>query len=138
MNMVVPNLGKELFLRLCLGTQAPEPGFIVHLYQNDYTPADASDVPDFIESNFTGYAAQAVLRTSFTFGVVSNVAVAISSTPPEYTSLGAVSQTVYGWYMTDSTSSVVLAAQRFEAPRVMSLGTTERLDPFAFKLKTFA
>lgn len=140
MLMVAPNEGKILLLdrALCTPTNAVE-DYSLRLFVNNVTVGDASTLGDFTIATFTGYANITITRASIsTPTIVSNVAVANRATIPSWTNTGITTETAYGWILVGATSGKVIFGQNFDTPRVMSPGAVETLDPFAFKLKTFA
>jgi len=138
-NMVIPNEGKPLLLGWLFrddGTGLED--FILDLYSNDYTPVDGSTGASFTAATFGGYAQLDILRSEFDApAVVANVAEIVRTPPPAWTQTSGADQIVYGWYLRGVDSGEVVAAQRFDTPRTMSVGATETLDPFKIKLKTF-
>lgn len=138
--MVIPNEGKLLWLYWALGTDGSDlEDFVIDLYQNDYTPVDASTGADFTAATFTGYSQFAVARADFAApAIASNVAVSDLTPFPDWTCTGGSMQTCYGWYMRGASSGDVLAAERFATPRQMANGAKLSLDPFEMKLKSFA
>jgi hypothetical protein len=139
-NMVIPNEGKEVLLDLAIhDAGAALEDWSLDLYQNNYTPVDASTLADFTPSTFTGYVAVPITRAEMGgAAVVANVAERTRSVPPEFVCTGGTSQNAYGWFLTGEISGKVYAAQRFDTVRVMGPGATQTIDPFKFKLKTFA
>ncbi len=140
MNMVIPNEGKQVWLDWCVrddGTGLEE--YVVDLYMNDYTPVDGSTAANFTTAAFTGYAQVSIARTDWGApAIVANVAEIDSAVVPTFTCTAGPGATCYGWYMRSNINGKVLAAQRFDAARVMTAGSVELLDPFKIKLKTFA
>ena len=139
MNMVIPNEGKLLLLGWAIRDQAfSSAGYSVVLYQNNYTPVDATTWTYFTEATFTGYQPVNLLRSNFAPPIIlTDVAYITSSITPIFNCTGGSPQTVYGWYMYEVGTSLIIAAQRFDTPRVMSSGTEEALNPFRIALKTF-
>jgi len=137
MLMVIPNEGKLWWLVRAVdsGTQ---PDFVIELYQNDYTPDDDTEIGDFDPADFDGYFPAVIGGGSWTAPViVDDVAESEGLPTPVYSCEGG-EQTVYGWFMYPDGDTTVVAAQRFDTPRVMVLGSVEALDPFIMRLKTFA
>jgi len=140
MNMVIPNDGKKKFLDWIFrddGSGGVD--FIVRLYSNNLTPIDGTTTGDFVEATFPGYAE--ITYTHLDFGaaaIVANVAETVGTPAPAWTCSGGGGELIYGWYMVTSDDDTTLAAQKFDVPRNMTTGATEELDPFKFKLKTFA
>lgn len=139
MLMVIPDEGKLKWLYWALDTDGSDlEDFVLDLYQNNYTPDDASTASSFTVSSFGGYAQVSLLRSAFGApAITSHVAYSGVSTPPAFSCTSGGSQTAYGWYLRGATSDKVLAAAAFDVPRVMSPGATETLDPFRLGLKTF-
>jgi len=138
MLMVIPNEGKAAFLSIIFDPPAVE-DFVVELYQNNYTPVDASVIGDFTVATFTGSGP--VTITSADWGapvIVSDVGEITLTAPPTWTHGGGAAQTVYGWVMYGHDTLNVYAAQRFDVARNMTSGSIESLDPFKIKLKTFS
>jgi hypothetical protein len=139
-NMVIPDSGKAYFLLICFGSQSAAAGSLhLRLFKNDYTPVDTSGLGDFTEADFSGYSEIVIAPADWDDAfIVSNVAEMQTLTAPSWTATAGTPNTVYGWYLVFTGSSIVVAAQRFDSPRDMSPGAVETLDPFKFKLKTFA
>lgn len=138
MLMVIPNEGKELWLYWALGTDGTDlEDFEINLFQNNYTPDDDSTDSDFTVATFTGYAQVDADRAQFGApAIIADVAYSTLNFVPTFICTGGAAQTVYGWWMRGRTSGIVLAAQRFDAPRVMTNGATEELDPFRIALQS--
>lgn len=74
-------------------------GWKIRLYKNNVTPDDTSDVSDFMEATFTGYAA---LTPTWTPGTDSFGNALITSDTLNYSfTAGSGSQLIYGYYITD-------------------------------------
>jgi hypothetical protein len=102
----------------------------VHLYKNDVTPTTSSVLGDFTESDFAGYAAQNA--SSWSAPVVSAHIATITAAALTYTrSSTGTAQNAYGYYITDSGSTLLYAAERFAtAPRVLTNnGDSETVTP---------
>jgi hypothetical protein len=138
MLMVIPDEGKLRWLTWALkSSSVSQPDFHLHLFKNDYTPDDDTDIALLTEADFTGYDSVPILRSEMSAPVITaHVAVSTRSSPPEFNCTGGSAQTVYGWYLTADDNDDVLAAQRFDSPRSMSSGSTESIDPFLLKLQT--
>jgi hypothetical protein len=139
MNMVIPDEGKELWLKWALTSDGSDlEDFTLELYKNDYTPVDGSTQADFSASTFTGYASEPVARADFGApAIVGHIAYALLGFVPTYTCTGGSPELAYGWFMFSNISEKVVAAQRFDNPRAMASGATETLDPFRIALQTF-
>jgi hypothetical protein len=91
-------------------------GAILSLFQNNITPNPNNVLSDFTEADFTGYLASGAI----TWGTP---VYAPDGTPTVYGDLKTFtagspvtqSNVVYGWYITDSPATKVMAARRFDA-----------------------
>jgi hypothetical protein len=110
MALVVPNVGEVKLLSYMLNIIAP-PNTVLHLYSNNLTPSATSVYADCTEVSASGYAA--VTLTSATWTVATSAGVATASYP-EITFTFSTSATVYGYYVTD-TSTNLLWLERFTA-----------------------
>lgn len=140
MLMVIPDEGKLIWLSRAIELSAHFDFFqyIVRLYKNDYTPVDASVLDSFDAADFTGAAPWNIYAGDWdSVNVVGHVAEITTLVPPFFTCTGGADQTVYGWFMCDADQNFCLAAQRFNTPRLMTVGAIESLAPFTIRLKTF-
>jgi hypothetical protein len=107
-------------------------------FSNNYTPVDGTTITDFTESAFTGYGRININRNQMGDpGITANVAISECDFVPTWTCTGGAPENLYGWYLISKITSTVLAAQRFDAVRVMASGATEKIDPFQISLKSF-
>jgi len=136
--MVVPNEGKLKLLEWAFQSDAVTlPGLFVALYTNNYTPVPGSTFGDFTPATFTGSAPIPIARADWDApAIVSDIGYIEQPDPPAWTCSGAGPETCYGWYCYTDDDDTVLLAQKFDTPRVMSVGSTEALDPFKIALKT--
>jgi hypothetical protein len=138
--MVIPNEGKILLLdrAMCGPTNAPE-DYTLSLFKSNTTVVDASVAADFTPAAFTGSGSISIARSSLPLPTISaGIATTTRATAPSWANSGVTTETVYGWILVGATSGKLIAGQNFDAPRVMAPGSIETLDPFQFKLKTFA
>jgi len=92
---------------------------VLHLYQNDINPDANSVVGSFTEATFTGYAAIPLTMSAVALND-SNIPVSQSNLCHFQPSGTAVTNTIYGLYITDEPGTTLLVAQRFNTPQVMS------------------
>lgn len=140
MNMIIPNVGLELWLYWLLNQNSETlEDFVVDLYQNNYTPVFTSVAANFTASTFPGYAQVSVTRSSFTtISAADGIGAAVSTITPQWTCNGGAGQDAYGWFMRGATSGTLLAAQEFLNVRNMLPNTTETLGPFAMQMSQFS
>lgn len=91
----------------------------LRLYQNDYTPLDTSDVSDFTEATFSGYAAIATNAWGGAFLNASNIT-EIDETLRTFThNGGGTNNNIYGYYLTDAGGNLTYAERYSGAPVAM-------------------
>lgn len=128
MALIVPDASLGYFLEKILNED-----LTLHLYQNEVTISGASVAGDFLEANFTGYAATTL--TNANWGVVDgNPATATFDTEQEFTSTAdSQNQDIYGYYVTYTGGTEIgnLAwAEAFPAPQnIDATGDKIRITP---------
>lgn len=91
-------------------------GLTLRLYQNNRTPAETDVASDYTEATFPGYAAQALNDFGTPFLNGANKA-QMQSGLHTFTSTGSSpSNTIYGYYVTDSGGNLVGAELRAAGP----------------------
>lgn len=116
MSLKVPDLGEALMMGEWLSGIAPT--LQMRLYQNNYTPVDASVLADFMIATFSGYASVAV-----TMGAPVSAANKAKSTATSASVFthngGGTMNTIYGYYIVDTVLNEVLWAERFGSSQTM-------------------
>ena len=90
-------------------------GAKLHLFVNDVSPQKSSVVADFTEASFTDYAVHDVtwsadpLTDGSEWKIISDLASFVAGAAP-------TPETVYGWYLTDSAGTGLIAAKRYDDP----------------------
>jgi hypothetical protein len=131
MPLVTSNLGElELLDKMLKDALSTNENYILRLYQNNYTPVDASAPGSFTEANFTSYAALTLTRALWNSAVVVSLKAETSygSAPLSWT-CGASGNTIYGYYVTGATSGVVLWAELFATSRILASADVLNLTP---------
>lgn len=111
MTLLVPNVGEARMLKLILNNVSQE-DVILKLYKNNVTPAEGDVASDYTVADFTGYASLTLTGASwsFTTGDPSYASYAQQS----FTSTaGGQSQTIYGYFVVQASSGILLWAERF-------------------------
>lgn len=132
MPLVTPNQGElELLDKMLRDALVTNEDYVLKLYKNDYTPDDSSVEASFVEADFTNYVAVTLTRANWNPAVTNANGKAETSygTSPISWTCGATGNTIYGYYVIGATSGVVLWAERFSVPRVMSNGNVLNLTP---------
>lgn len=116
MNIVQTDAGALAILLSALGSS---PAMRVRLFSNSLTVARTNVLSDFTECAFSGYAAGAPTWT--TPALVGGVAQTLPSPAGvSFTFSGAGTTTVYGFYLTDSTNTILYGATTFSSPVTLS------------------
>jgi hypothetical protein len=128
MTLRIPNVGEGKMLEHVLNKTAPE-NLVLRLFQNDVTPADTDVAGTYTEATFTGYSAITLTGSGWTVttGAPSEAVYAQQS----FTSTaGSQNQTVYGYYVTQATSGVLMWSERFGTSyTIQNNGDTIKVTP---------
>lgn len=115
---VLVNQGETIMLEAFINKTAPQ-SLVLKLFKNDVTPVETTVEGDLTEADFTGYASIALTPATWTTtaGAPSDV------TYPQQTfasSANQAAQNVYGYYIVQTSSGKLVAAERFSsAPYVI-------------------
>jgi hypothetical protein len=111
MALLVPNNGEGDGLKAFLNhTAATDP--ILRLFQNNITPAETDTAATYTEATFTGYSS--VTLTGASWSVVEGAPSSASYAQQSFTSsAGSQNQSIYGYYVTRTTSGRIAWAERF-------------------------
>lgn len=100
-----------------------------HLYTNNYTPTLSTVLGDLTEAAWSGYAAITQQFSDFTLnGVAAHNGYAIAP-PITFANSSGVSQTAYGYYVTDHSNATLLAVALFDTPLVLPTGVGGNVTP---------
>lgn len=122
MPLLVPNPSEAKLLEFMLGVSTPG-NQILRLYVNNHTPADGDVAADYTEMTTGGYTPKTLTKTSWVVtpasGTTANPATAAYAQQVwTFNGTGGVA-TVYGYYITDSTTGLLLWAERFATAKVV-------------------
>ena len=122
MGLVVPSEGElELLDKMLKDALSTDENYILKLYNNSYSPVEASTGSSFTEANFTNYAARTLTRALWNAAAVSTTKAESSyGTAPVSWTCGATPNTVYGYYVVGSSTGKVLWAEKFATSRVLA------------------
>lgn len=93
-------------------------GVRYHLFTNDITPDADTELIDFIEATWEDYASVLVDGADFSLNGVTANRGTILAAPISIEQTGVGTNSAYGYYVTDSGSTVLLAAARFDSAPV--------------------
>jgi hypothetical protein len=91
------------------------------LFTNNITPSLSDVVSTYTEAAWTGYAAVSQTWTNFTLNGVSGHNGFAIAAPITFSNSSGATVTPYGYFVTDSTGTILLAAARFDNPPVSIL-----------------
>lgn len=87
------------------------------LFQNDFTPDNDTVVGDLTEADFTGYSAATIAVTWIDGQVADFREQVLYPALPAFTQTATtVSNTVYGWYVTDTGGTALKLVKRLDTP----------------------
>jgi hypothetical protein len=127
--LVVPNVGEQIALEALVNKVAPQ-NLRYRLFTNNITPAETDVAGTYTEATFTGYAGQTLTGANWT--VVQGAPTLASHAQLTFASTADQTlQNVYGYYVTQATSTLLVLAERFTgAPfAIQNNGDEIRLTP---------
>ena len=122
-----PDVGENLALEMITNKTAPQ-NLVLKLYQNNITPSDTDVASTYTEANFTGYSAITLTGASWNAAASGTIAYSAQQT---FTCSGASSNNIYGYYVIQTTSTVLLYSERdASAPfAVVNSGDAVKITP---------
>ena len=134
MALKVPNAGElELLDKMLSAALSTDEKYLLRLYQNDKTPADADGTVDYNEATFTDYYSRTLDRFQWTSAVAggngNTKAESSYGSGPESWTCGASGNTIYGYWVEGATSLKCLWAERFASERVLSSSDVLNITP---------
>lgn len=132
MALVVPNLGELELLDKLIKDQAhatTDENYILKLYTNDYVPAADSTPGSFTQATFTNYTVKTLTRAGWNAAATVGTKAESSYGTVQTWTCGATGQTIYGYYIVGSVSTVVLWAERFGVARALADQDVLNLTP---------
>ena len=104
----VPDVGENLALEMLVNKTAPQ-NLVLKLYTSNTTPSDTDTAATYAaEAAFTGYGA--ITLTGASWGAASGGSIA--NTLQTFTCSGAGSENIYGYFVVQATSGVLLYSER--------------------------
>lgn len=118
MSLVLTTAGLQWLLNSGRGGMVATPSLVLRLFRNDYVPVKSSLVTDMQEANFPGYA-QINLNAWGPVGPDANNDALVEETSRTFGCTGSgTPNTIYGYYVVEPVSGVMLWAERSTAPPV--------------------
>jgi len=117
MALIVPTESENTNLGFMLGFATPG-NQILKLFTNDIIPADTDVAATYTEMATLGYEAKSLVKGSWTIAQNGGVAEA-SQAAQTWTFSAGTAVTVFGYFVVDTTTGVLLWAERFVAGKVV-------------------
>lgn len=115
--LILPSASEKTMLEFALGINTPN-NQSLKLFVNDYVPVDSSIAANFTEMSTLGYAAKALVKATWVVTAGGDGAVASGAYPQQTWTFTAGSLVnVYGYYIVDSVSGLLLWAERFPSAK---------------------
>jgi hypothetical protein len=116
MSLIMCQDGDTLLVNELIGAVLTS-NYIMHLFQNNVTPAQTDTLKAYTEADFGGYVAGQTMHTWGAATIVSSHAVSSAAqlTWTRDTSAKtnpAVNNNIYGYYVTESTNALLVFAER--------------------------
>lgn len=127
MALNVPDVGENKILENLTNKTAPE-NLVLRLFKNNITPSDSDTAATYTEATFPGYAA--ITLTGASWGAAAAGVITYGS-QQTFTCSGVATDDIYGYYITQSTSGVLMWSERdASAPfAVRNSGDAVKLTP---------
>lgn len=119
MALILPSASEKTMLDFALGVTVPG-NQKLKLFVNNYTPDDTTVLANLTEMSTHGYADKTLTKTSWVT-VAGSTGQPASSTYAlqTWTFTAAAAVTVYGYFITDVTSGLLLWVELFATPKVI-------------------
>lgn len=108
MALLVPTTGENLVLEMIVNKTAAQ-NLVLKLFQSNTTPAEGDTDATYTEATFSGYSA--VTLTGASWGAASAGSIAYAEQTFTHNG-GGTSNSIYGYYMVQTTSGTLLLAER--------------------------
>lgn len=108
MALNVPDVGENKILEHMVNKTAPET-LILRLFKNNITPSDTDTTATYTEATFPGYASISLTPASWNAAAAGSIAYSAQQT---FTCSGVATDDIYGYYLTQTTSTVLIWSER--------------------------
>jgi hypothetical protein len=127
MALNVPDVGENLILEMLTNKTAAQ-NLVIKLYQNNITPSDTDIASTYTEATFTGYASITLTGASWNAASAGNITYSAQQT---FTSSGTVNNSIYGYYIVQASSGVLVWSERdASAPfTIANIGDALKITP---------
>jgi hypothetical protein len=132
MALLVPNVGEGRMLKAIVNHTAPE-NLRLRLFQSNTTPAEGHTAASYTEATFTGYPATGLLLTGASWTITEgDPSYATYAQQPFDSSADQASQSIYGYYVTQTTSGILMWAEVFGGGpyNIVNNGDSIKVTPY--------
>lgn len=123
-----PDVGENIALEVLVNKTASQ-NLVLRLYSNNITPSDTDTAGTYTEATFPGYAA--ITLTGASWGAASGGSISYGSAQSFIRSSTGTAETIYGYYVTQVSSGVLVYSERDGAGpfNVANLNDTIQITP---------
>lgn len=115
--LILPSNSEKTMLEFALGVLVPG-NQQLKLFVNDYTPVDGSVAANFTEMSTHGYAQKVLTKTNWVVSAGADGSPASAAYATQtWTFTAAAVQNVYGYFILDATTGLLLWAERFASAK---------------------
>jgi hypothetical protein len=127
MALNVPDVGENVALENFVNKTAPQ-NPVLRLYKNNITPSDTDTTATFTEATFPGYASITLTGASWNAASAGSISFSAQQT---FTCTGVATDDIYGYYINQVTSTILMWAERDGAApfAVRNNGDTIKITP---------
>jgi hypothetical protein len=127
--LLTPNVSNLLIAEVLRAAWNGGTPLVARLFQNNYTPIEATVVGNFVEATYNGYVAQSLVSWASAVLITNQAHIIPAALIWQHTA-GSTSNTIYGWYATDSGGTQLWMCERFGTPQVLAVnGDAFALQP---------
>ena len=108
MPLLVPIVGENVILENIVNKTAPQ-NLVLRLFQNNITPADTDTAATYTESTYPGCGSITLTGANWNNAASGSISYNAQQT---ITCSGSASQSVFGYYVTQVTSGILMWAER--------------------------
>ena len=128
-NLFLPAVSENLHLSNMLGKTTPN-NIVLKLYVTNTTLAAADTAASYTEMSTMGYAAKTLTAASWTVAQTGAAVAGASYADQVFTFTGGTLVTVYGYFLVDSSSGVLLGSALLDTPiPIQNNGDTITVSP---------
>lgn len=119
MALVLPSAAEKTVLDFLLGVTTPS-NQLLKLFTNNITPADTDVASTYTEMTTLGYVAKTLTKTAWATTAGATAAPAVSSYAQQtFTFTAGTAVLVYGYFVVDSTTGLLLWSESFGTPKAV-------------------